>query len=111
MDSSERNATQSTPVRPESKPVPVDAGQLERLVSGTHHDPHQILGPHLGDGAVTLRVLRPFASTVTASYEDQRVELQHEYEGVWVGVLAVDKVPEYRLEVTYTDGPALEVDD
>src|SRR3954447_7552580 len=111
MDSSERNATQSTPVRPESKAVPVEGGQLERLVSGTHHDPHQILGPHLGHGAATLRALRPFASSVTAIYEDQRVELQHEYEGVWVGVLPVDKVPDYRLEVRYTDGPALEVDD
>ena len=37
--------------------------------------------------------------------------LEHEFEGVWVGVLDVDKVPDYRLEVTYTDGPALEVDD
>ena len=54
------------------KAVPVERGMLEHLVSGTFHDPHQILGPHLGDGAVTLRVLRPFASTVTAVYRRQQ---------------------------------------
>jgi 1,4-alpha-glucan branching enzyme len=93
------------------KPVALERGVLERLVSGTYHDPHQVLGPHLGEGSVTLRVLRPFASSVTAVFDDQRVELQHEFDGIWVGVLDVDKVPDYRLEVAYTDGPALEVDD
>lgn len=93
------------------KAVPVERSVLERLVSGTYHDPHQVLGPHLGDGAVTLRVLRPFASTVAAVYDNAHVELEHEFEGIWVGVLDLDKVPDYRLEVTYTDGPALEVDD
>jgi 1,4-alpha-glucan branching enzyme len=104
MDSSESDTPQITPVQ-------VDGGQLERLVNGTHHDPHRVLGPHLSSGAVTLRVLRPFARTVSALFDDQRVELRHEHEGVWVGVLNVDKVPDYRLEVAYSDGPALEVDD
>jgi 1,4-alpha-glucan branching enzyme len=93
------------------KAVPVESRVLERLVAGTYHDPHQVLGPHLGEGVVTLRVLRPFALSVTAVFDNSSVELEHEFGGVWVGVLDVDKVPDYRLEVTYTDGPALEVDD
>src|SRR6266496_4751975 len=91
--------------------VPVDRTVLEGLVDGTYHDPHHVLGPHLGESGVTIRALRPFAQTVTVLYDDQRLELRHEFDGIWVGVLDTDKVPDYRLEVSYTDGPAIEVDD
>jgi len=91
--------------------VPVDRTVLEGLVGGTYHDPHHVLGPHLGESGVTIRALRPFAQTVTVLYDDQRLELRHEFDGIWVGVLDTDKVPDYRLEVGYTDGPAIEVDD
>lgn len=101
MESSERQIT----------PVPVDSGQLERLVSGTNHDPHQVLGPHLGEESVTLRVLRPFAKSVAAVVDGQRTELEHEFDGIWVGVLNTPTVPDYRLEVAYGDAPAQEVDD
>src|SRR5262245_45828521 len=97
--------------RPVVTAVPVDRTVLERLVNGTYHDPHHVLGPHLGEHGVTVRVLRPFAKSVGVLYDDQRLDLRHEYEGIWVGVLDTDKVPDYRLEVTYTDGPATEVDD
>ncbi|MEU4607133.1 1,4-alpha-glucan branching protein GlgB [Kribbella sp. NPDC023972] len=104
-----------TPVVATEEPVvtavPVDRTVLERLVGGTFHDPHQVLGPHLGESGVTVRVLRPFAQSVTVLYDDQRLDLRHEFEGVWVGVLDIDKVPDYRLEVCYTDGPAIELDD
>src|SRR5690349_22639706 len=103
------------PVVPADEPVvtavAVDRTALERLVAGTFHDPHQVLGPHLGEHGVTVRVLRPFAKSVSVLYDGQRQELRHEHDGVWVGVLDTDKVPDYRLEVTYTDGPATEVDD
>jgi 1,4-alpha-glucan branching enzyme len=118
MDSSDRDTTQlmsaqprNTPAQAQHTAVPVDREQLDRLVNGTHHDPHKILGPHLGDGTVTIRVLRPFAAGVTVTYEDRTVELEHEHEGVWVGILDVEKVPDYRLHVAYPDGPTLEVDD
>lgn len=91
--------------------VPVDRTELERLVAGTYHDPHRVLGPHLGEHGVTVRALRPFAKSVTVLYDDQRLDLRHEHDGIWVGVLDVEKVPDYRLEVTYTDGPATVVDD
>ena len=54
--------------------VPVDRTVLEQLVGGTFHDPHQVLGPHLGEHGVTVRVLRPFAQTVTVLYDDQRLD-------------------------------------
>ena len=35
-----------------------DRADLERLVAGDHHDPHQILGPHLEkDGEGRVRVV------------------------------------------------------
>ncbi len=68
-------------------------------------------------GAVTVRTLKPLASSVVAVYGDraagqgQRVTLDHEDHGVWVGVLPVEQVPDYRLEVSYGDGIPHEFDD
>ena len=63
-----------------------------------------MLGPHTNDGAVTVRVFRPLAKTVrvtstTDGGQEERVDLDHEYAGVWVGVLPVADVPDYRVEV------------
>jgi len=91
-------------------PAPVADGELDRLLAGEHHDPHAILGPHPQGGAVTLRVLRPWAEGVAAIFGDQRVELTHEQGGVFAGVLPVPDVPDYRLEVTY-EGAAHPDDD
>ena len=64
MGSSEQNAGPVTeafetpPVvaeEPVVTAVAVDRTALERLVGGTYHDPHQVLGPHLGDAGVTIR--------------------------------------------------------
>ena len=40
-----------------------------------------------------------------------RHPLEHEHEGVWVGVVPGEDVPDYRLEVTYDDGATHTVDD
>ena len=37
--------------------------------------------------------------------------LEHEHEGIWVGVLPDPEVPDYRLEVSYEDGHAHAADD
>ncbi len=89
---------------------PVTNDDLHRLVSGTHHDPHGVLGPHPHDGGVTVRTLRPWATTVRVAVGDERFDLRHEEYGVWVGVLPRPEVPDYRLEVAYGGPPAL-VDD
>ena len=84
------------------KPVKVASADLDDLVDGSHPDPHTILGPHLGASGVTIRVLRPHADDVTVITDTVTLPLTHEHRGVWVGVLAADAVPDYRLDVTYT---------
>jgi 1,4-alpha-glucan branching enzyme len=84
---------------------PVDPGTLEHLVGGAHSDPHSVLGAHPHADGVTIRALRPWASSVAVVHGDERVELSHEHGGVWVGVLPVADVPDYRLEVAYNGDP------
>ena len=92
--------------------LPVSADELELLVRGEHGSPHSILGPHPHDGGVTIRVLKPLAKRVTVRHGDGTpYELAHEREGVWVGVLPVAEVPDYRVEVSYDDGHPHLVDD
>jgi 1,4-alpha-glucan branching enzyme len=97
--------------RTKPSPLPVDRTVLDQVVTGRYGDPHGVLGAHPHDGGVTVRALRPLASRVTVVYDSSRVELQHEHEGIWVGVLDVPEPPDYRLEVTYADGPAQRTDD
>jgi 1,4-alpha-glucan branching enzyme len=91
--------------------VKVDRSELDRIVDGTHHDPHAVLGPHPGKDGVTIRVLRPMAEAVVVVLDDgSRVPLRHEHRGVWAGVLPVKEVPDYRLDVTY-GGRVIPADD
>jgi 1,4-alpha-glucan branching enzyme len=96
----------------------VSRDEIEQLVRGEHGQPHAILGPHPDGDAVTLRVYKPLAQSVTAVvHGGVRVELGHEHEGVWVGEadatslgLKPGDVPDYRVEVDYGQG-AITVDD
>ena len=72
---------------PMSTPLPVLEVDLGRLVDGSHHQPHGILGPHIHDGSVTVRVLRPLADSVTVITPEGPVALRHEYRGIWCGVI------------------------
>jgi len=82
-------------------PEPVDTAEMDRVIDGAHHDPHSILGPHLADGVVTIRVLRPMAESVAVVVGDRATTMQHEHRGVWVTTLDADEVPDYRLSVAY----------
>ena len=97
-----------------STPAPeilaVDTTTLDALVSGHFADPHSVLGPHLHDGGVTVRVLRPMAEKVVVTVGDERFELAHEHAGVFVGALPFPQVPDYRLDVTYS-GNTVPTDD
>ena len=90
---------------------PVDVHDLQRVIEGRHHDPHSILGPHVHEGAVTLRTLRPWATSVVAVVAapdgERRYELEHEHGGIFTGLLDLAEVPDYRLEVAYGGEPAL----
>jgi 1,4-alpha-glucan branching enzyme len=104
------SSPQNSRTRPNIRPVP--ASELEQLVRGEHGSPHSILGPHPYDGDVTVRVLKPLAKRVTVRHGDgTSYELAHEQEGIWVGVLPGEDVPDYRVEVTYDDGHPHTVDD
>jgi len=95
-------------------PLPVGQDELDLIAQGRHGSPHSVLGPHPGPDGVTVRVLKPLARTVVVRYTTpttEEVELSHEHEGIWVGVLPIAEVPDYRLLVTYDDHPPLEVDD
>ena len=93
---------------------PVDVHDLQRVIEGRHHDPHAILGPHPYAGAVTVRTLRPWATSVVAVVAgpegEMHVPLEHEHGGIFVGLIPVTEVPDYRLEVAYGGEPQI-VDD
>jgi len=96
------------------QPAPVSTADLQRVVEGRHHDPHSILGPHPHDGAVTIRTLRPWATSVVvvarSADGETRVPLEHEHGGIFTGMVPVAEVPDYRLEVAYGADPSV-VDD
>ncbi len=91
-------------------PLPVSHAELDQLVRGEHGHPHGILGAHVHGGKVTVRVLKPLASSVAIRHDGAETPLTHEHAGVWVGELDVAEVPDYRVAVAY-DGPETVLDD
>jgi len=88
----------------------VDEGVLADVAAGTYYQPHSVLGPHMADGVVTIRVLRPLASVVEIETLDGTVAAEHEHHGVWKATLTADDAPDYRVHVTY-DGDPVTTDD
>ncbi|MFI6288226.1 1,4-alpha-glucan branching enzyme [Streptomyces sp. NPDC051018] len=80
-------------------PLPHD--ERGRLLSGGHHDPHKLLGAHLARSGVELRVLRPYARSVTVLAKGLRAELHEDGDGLFSGVLPMRTAPDYRLLVAY----------
>ncbi|GAA3806037.1 1,4-alpha-glucan branching protein GlgB [Cellulomonas soli] len=95
---------------PAAFPVPVGPDTLRAVAQGVSHDPHGVLGPHVGPGGVTVRTLRPLADAVVVVTPEGRTPARHEQDGIWVAAFPGEQVPDYRLEVTYGGRPAL-VDD
>ena len=110
MADRQRSASPASPAR-RADPRPVDRDALHRVATGSHWNPHEVLGAHVHDGAVTVRTLRPLADSVVVVTESGRTVLEHELEGVWVGVLDSAEVPDYRLEVTYAGHETRVLDD
>ncbi|MFF6997404.1 1,4-alpha-glucan branching enzyme [Streptomyces sp. NPDC008313] len=116
-------ATPATPAAPAAPTAPaepsavtvgagaeVGAGDRERLLGATHHDPHGVLGAHPVPGGVAFRVLRPYALSVTVVTDELRAELRDDGDGFFSGVLPLRTVPEYRLLVAY-EGTVHETED
>ncbi|MDO4792214.1 MAG: 1,4-alpha-glucan branching protein GlgB [Buchananella hordeovulneris] len=91
-------------------PVPVDDAALGQAAYGEYFDPHSVLGPHLHEGAVTIRTVRHLADEVTIVTPEGEFPAVHENYGIWVCVLPQDEVPDYRVKVRYGESTTL-VDD
>ena len=82
--------------------------QIEAVVEGRHHDPHQVLGPHDG----VIRAYRPGAVRMKLLIDEDVVvpmDQVHE-EGVFEAGLAGDGLS-YRLEADYGGGSVHRYDD
>ncbi|WP_078916771.1 1,4-alpha-glucan branching enzyme [Streptomyces viridochromogenes] len=89
----------------------LDAADRDRLLTGTHHDPHSVLGAHPVPGGVAFRAFRPYALSVTVVAGNLRAELHDDAEGFFSGLLPLTDVPEdYQLLVAY-EGSVQETED
>ncbi|MFD0185757.1 hypothetical protein ACFVIC_43645, partial [Streptomyces sp. NPDC127133] len=79
----------------------VAAPDRERLLAGTHHDPHGVLGAHPVPGGVAFRAFRPYALSVTVVADSLRAALHDDGDGFFSGLLPLRDVPSYRLLVEY----------
>ncbi|MER6343941.1 1,4-alpha-glucan branching enzyme [Streptomyces sp. NPDC001595] len=81
----------------------LDAADRERLLAGTHHDPHSVLGAHPVPGGLAFRAFRPHARSVTVVAAELRAELHDDGLGFFSALLPLEEVPEYRLLVAYEE--------
>lgn len=81
----------------------LDDADRGRLLAGEHHAPHDLLGAHMVRGGVAIRVLRPYARSVTVLAKGLRTELHADGDGFFSGLLPMPSVPEYQLLVGYAD--------
>lgn len=84
--------------------------ELSRVCRGDHDDPHVILGPHIHDGRVSLRVLDGHATGVVAQGTWGETRLEREYLDVWSGTLPGLTVPDYQLVTEYWDEVVVQQD-
>ncbi|MFF5495580.1 1,4-alpha-glucan branching enzyme [Streptomyces aquilus] len=103
--------------KPAAVPVPetpvspaLDARDRDRLLSGTHHDPHSVLGAHPVPGGIAFRAFRPYALSVTVLTGTLRADLHDDGDGFFSGLLPLQEVPSYRLLVRY-EGSEQEIED
>ncbi|MFF2024839.1 1,4-alpha-glucan branching enzyme [Streptomyces sp. NPDC058171] len=95
---------------PAHDPVPVGAQDRGRLLSGTHHDPHAVLGAHPVEGGTAVRVLRPYALGVTLVSDGRRLALRDDGDGFFSTLLPASDVPAYRLRIAYQGAEVETVD-
>ncbi|MDX3492024.1 1,4-alpha-glucan branching enzyme [Streptomyces turgidiscabies] len=92
-----------------------DPDDRRRLLAGTHHDPHSVLGAHpLPVGGIVFRALRPFARGVSVLVDGRPNRLDDDGDGFFSAVLPFDPtsetLPDHTLLVSY-EGGASEVGD
>src|SRR5689334_1977742 len=81
-----------------------DAGVVDRLLGGAHHNPHGILGAHPHPQGTVVRTLRPHADEVrvlVGGDPDRAHPLVRVHDaGLWSAVVP-EPVGDYRLQVRY----------
>ncbi|MFI9342142.1 1,4-alpha-glucan branching enzyme [Streptomyces sp. NPDC052773] len=96
-------AVTAPPVVPAPSPA-LEAEDRERLLAGTHHDPHAVLGAHAVEGGVAFRAFRPYARSVTVVCGELRAELYDDGQGFFSALLPLQDVPDgYRMVVAYEE--------
>ncbi|KGM13591.1 1,4-alpha-glucan branching protein GlgB [Cellulomonas bogoriensis] len=105
---SQQTPSEQTTVSP--RHVPVE--EIDAIASGTHQDPHRVLGAHVrtDPDVVTVRALRPLADAVVVVTAHGEHAATHEHAGVWVCAFPGGTVPDYRLRVTYGDHTEIQDD-
>jgi 1,4-alpha-glucan branching enzyme len=88
------NDITSTNLRP-------DATELARLLSGTHHDPHSILGAHEYGDHTVIRTMRPNAQEIVAVIGNERYPFSHVEDALFAVAVPFTGLIDYRLEVSY----------
>ncbi len=81
----------------------LDQSQIDALVAGEHHDPHQVLGAHEDAKGAVVRAWRPDADRITVVHGDTEISATRAHPaGLFEARLP--EVPDpgsYRLAVTY----------
>lgn len=85
---------------------------LDTVATGSHHDPHGVLGVHeAADGTWIIRTRRPLATRVEAVGADgSSVEFAHLRAGIWEAASATHPT-RYDIRATYEDGSTYTADD
>ncbi|MCF8550588.1 MAG: 1,4-alpha-glucan branching protein GlgB [Candidatus Nanopelagicales bacterium] len=80
--------------------------ELQRILDGSHFNPHSILGNHRTDSTVTIRALKPDARSVTVVTTQARYPMTQDIPGLWSTTIpASDQATlmPYTFEVRYGD--------
>jgi 1,4-alpha-glucan branching enzyme len=80
----------------------VSSELIWQVASGSHHDPHSLLGLHPHENGWVVRTLKPLARRVYVEVSaGERIELNHLEHGIWQGYLASKTHPDYRIVAVF----------
>ncbi|MFO6504045.1 1,4-alpha-glucan branching protein GlgB [Corynebacterium freneyi] len=82
----------------------IPAGDMDRLRSCTHHDPHSFYGAHLIDGDTVIRARMFGATAVTVVSPRGEFEAEPVGDDVYAALVPGEPDFDYRLRVTWADG-------
>lgn len=88
-----------------------EAFELQAVAEGRHHSPHTVLGFHQSGKSWVVRVLRPFAKSVSLRTKKKSLEMTHVYDGIWELTGSGATPGDYRVLAEYESASAWESDD